>query len=611
MKVITMKRYLNYPAFILFTVLCGGVVNSQTKITPPDTPSSEINRKEIFERIKYLASDALEGRGTGTSGNDLAAVYIAKEFSKDELLPLGDKQSFLQTFDVVTGIELGKKNSLTATMSGKKQSFTIKTDFIPLSFTTNNVVSGELVFTGFGVSSPKLNHDDYAKLNVKNKIVLVFSGHPEEDNPHSEFADVASVRSKALFAREAGASAMLIVRSDTSEKELYKLKYDNAPSDAGIVCVNISRAFADRLLASTGKNVIRILEELKKKKSPTEFLLKASISISTEVNKIHKNTSNVIGLLPGADETSKDQYIVIGAHFDHLGWGQDGSLYRGKEPMIHNGADDNASGTAALLELAQYFSSQNKGRKHSLLFIAFSGEEMGLLGSSFFTSHTTIALYKITAMINLDMVGRFSDSTKEVNVQGIGTSPVWKQLVNSVNEKYKLNLKMIDDGQGPSDHAPFYQKDIPVLFFFTGLHSDYHKPSDDYDKINASGAEMVTKFVADIITHLDGQTGKLAFTKVRKKEEQKVRGFSVYVGTIPDYAAQENGFKISGVSDGSPAEKAGLLAGDVIIKFGKTNIKNIYDYMSALGQHKPGEDVPVAVMRDNEEKVLTVHLEKK
>jgi aminopeptidase YwaD len=305
----------------------------------------------------------------------------------------------------------------------------------------------------------------------------------------------------------------------------------------------------------------------------------------------------------------KNSYFVLGAHFDHLGWGFDGSLYRGTTPMIHNGADDNASGTAGMLELAQYFSAHPL--RHSILFMGFTGEEMGLLGSSEWVKNPTRPLKDAVAMFNLDMIGRLPDSTRKLNVQGTGTSPVWEQIVRSANAAYKFDLGLVADGQGASDQSTFYMKNIPVLFFFTGLHTDYHRPSDDFETLNMAGEEQVVRYIADIVSKTDAEKGPIAYVRVKKTEDQRVRGFNVYVGTIPDYGSTEDGFKITGTSPGSPAEKAGLKAGDLIIQFGDTKIKNIYDYMNALGLHKPEEDVQAKVRRGGETVELTIHLIKK
>lgn len=591
---------------VLFTLQS----HAQKPGEPPAKSSSAISKEEIFHHAKYLASDALEGRGTGTVGNDIAAQYIKNEFLRYELAPMGEQQSFFQKFEVVTKIELGKNNVCSIMNDGKASAFEVTKDFIPLSFSMSSSVKGEIVFAGYGITAPGQNHDDYADVDMNGKIAMVFSGYPNEDNPHNPMASLGTIRSKALFAREAGALALIVVRPDTSVDDLYKLKYDNSATNAGIICINITRTAAEKILAGSGKSIKTLHEGVKAKTLKAISLTGVMANISTDVKEIRNASTNVIGVIPGKDEKLKEEYIVVGAHFDHLGWGQDGSLYRGKDPMIHNGADDNASGTSALLELAQFFSAKENSTSRSLLFIAFSGEEMGLLGSSYFVQHPTIPLAKISVMINLDMIGRYADSTKELNVHGVGTSPGLKALVDEINQKYHFNIKSSDDGQGPSDHASFYNKEIPVLFFFTGLHSDYHKPSDDFDKLNPEGEEKIARFTADAITSLANKSEKLAYTKVKRTQDQQVRGFSVYVGTIPDYS-YDKGFRITGVSDGGPAQKAGLQGGDIIVKFGSTKVTSIYDYMGALGQHKPGEDVPVVIKRGEEEKTVTIHLERK
>jgi len=305
----------------------------------------------------------------------------------------------------------------------------------------------------------------------------------------------------------------------------------------------------------------------------------------------------------------KNEYIVIGAHYDHLGMGGRGSLSSSKEPEIHNGADDNASGTSTVMELAQKFSANKKSLKRSIIFMTFSGEEMGLLGSAHFVKSPTIPLDKVVAMYNLDMVGRLNEESS-LTVYGTGTSPIWKDLLNDKNSYYNFKLNFIDDGFGPSDHSSFYSKDIPVLFYFTGTHSDYHKPSDDFDKINYTGMEKIGRFVYEMADAVNQKDDKIAFTKTKGEPRDRRRDATprVYVGTVPDMSTQADGFKLSGVSDGSPAEKAGLKAGDIIIKFGGKDVKNIYDYMYAIQDHKPGEEVDVIVKRGEEEITLKVTL---
>jgi Zn-dependent M28 family amino/carboxypeptidase len=286
--------------------------------------------------------------------------------------------------------------------------------------------------------------------------------------------------------------------------------------------------------------------------------------------------------------------------------GETGSLYRGDEPQIHNGADDNASGTSGVLEIAEKFANEKDRLKRSMIFITFSGEELGLLGSAYFVNNTPVPVTQMSTMINMDMIGRLNDKD-ELIVYGTGTSSGWKDLLNSSNN-YNFNLAFHDDGFGPSDHSSFYQKNIPVLFFFTGTHTDYHRPSDDADKINYTGQEKILNYVYDVTYKINTAEEKPEYVNVPRKEMGTTGGWKVYVGTIPDYAANVEGFKISGVNEGSPAQKGGIQADDIMISFGGKKITNIYDYVYALKEHVPGDVVEVIVKRNDEEIKLTVEL---
>jgi hypothetical protein len=297
----------------------------------------------------------------------------------------------------------------------------------------------------------------------------------------------------------------------------------------------------------------------------------------------------------------KNEVVLIGAHKDHLGYGHDyGSLYEGKESLIHNGADDNASGTAAVLELAQKFASDKQKTKRTVAFMLFNGEEAGLLGSAYFTKSKLFKDMNVVAMINLDMVGRLNEG--KLNIGGTGTSLLWSNLIDSLNNFYKFTLNKSPDGLGPSDHASFYTQNVPVLFFFTGNHPDYHKPSDDWEKINSEGEEQITKMVYDVTKVMADYSNKIDFIKVvsNSNENRPLGNIRVYIGTIPDYSSQADGMQISGVKAGSPAEKGGLQANDIIIKFGKHDIKNVYDYTYALAEYKPNDEIDVIVKRGEE-----------
>jgi len=311
--------------------------------------------------------------------------------------------------------------------------------------------------------------------------------------------------------------------------------------------------------------------------------------------------SNIIGYLNNRAENT----IIIGAHYDHLGLGENGSsLDANPKGKIHNGADDNASGVAGLIELANYFQNNKIKEKYNFLFISFSGEELGLFGSKYFKEHPTIDLSKVNYMINLDMIGRLDPITKALAVSGTGTSAVWENEIKKLSTD-DLKIKTDSAGVGPSDHTSFYLKNIPVLHFFTGSHSDYHKPSDDWQKINFAGEKVVLQFIIKLVGDLDS-TPKLTFLATKNKSMSSARSFKVTMGIMPSYTSSDEGLKVDGVSDGKPAQKAGILAGDLIVQIGELPIKDIQAYMAALGKFEKGQTVPVKVKRNNE--VVTVML---
>lgn len=310
--------------------------------------------------------------------------------------------------------------------------------------------------------------------------------------------------------------------------------------------------------------------------------------------------TNLIAFLDNGAPTT----VIIGAHYDHLGLGENGnSLDANPQGKIHNGADDNASGTAGLLELARYFAKNKRKEKVNFLFLSFSGEELGLFGSKYFTDHPTIDLSKVAFMINLDMIGRLDPTTNSIAVSGTGTSPVWEPLLKKVSTP--LKIKTDSSGVGPSDHTSFYLKNIPVLHFFTGAHSDYHKPSDDWEKINYAGEKQVLELIISVVEQLEGSP-KPEFLKTKTKATTSARSFKVTMGVMPSYTSTEAGLKVDGVTDGKPAQKAGIQAGDVIIQLGEWPIKDIQAYMEALGKFQKGQTVPVKVKRNNETLTLDV-----
>jgi hypothetical protein len=588
--------------FLLLVLLTGFTLSQNN--------NPEITANEIKEHISYLASDELEGRMTGTEALYKAAEYLKSEFEQYGLKPLFGN-SYFQEFSFIQKLELGTNNSFEVFYDNgnyiESYEMILNGDYIPLSFSDNLSLEGQLIFAGYGISAAELNYDDYANLNVKDKIVIVFRNHPDVKSPHSKFEQYASLRYKATNARDKGAKGIIFINtSDKKDDELMSLKYDNAGKVKDIAAIQIKRNMIDAILKFYNKNLNTLQSVIDSTKAPNSFLLTNHQSkLSTEIIEVKGTSVNVGAYIEPENIKYKDDYLVIGAHFDHLGWGEQNSLYVG-EPMIHNGADDNASGTTGLLELAEKFSSIKNQINRKVVFIAFSGEELGLLGSSYVVNNFPLPIENANAMINMDMIGRLNDK-KDLIVYGTGTSSNWKSILDDKNE-YDFNLTFNDEGFGPSDHSSFYGKKVPVLFFFTGTHSDYHKPSDDVDKINADGQEKVLKYIYDVALSIINSEKKPDYLAVERKDTGRMTGSRVYVGTVPDFAGEVDGYKLGGVTEGSPAAKAGLQAGDIIIQFGDKKISNLYDFTYAMGNYVPGDKVKVVVKRADQELTFNIEL---
>ncbi len=567
-----------------------------------------ITDEEIKLHINYLASDELKGRESGSKEIFEAAEYIADEFAEYGLKPAFDGDYF-QEYPFIKSIELTNNNSLTITENGNEISPKLREDYITVPFSGNANINAKLVFTGFGISAANLNYDDYEGLDVKDKIVIVFRNTPEPNVPHSEFDAYSPLRKKSAVARDKGASAIIFINPYDENKtsdDLVEFNFDRGGSMTDFAVVSIKRNIIQKILSDEGINLQDLYNKILEDKKPSSFELKnSSAKISTEVKEVEATSWNVGGYLEGNDPNLKNEWLIIGAHFDHLGMGGEGSLYRGKEPQIHNGADDNASGTTGVLELAEKFASVKNQLKRNIVFFTFSGEELGLLGSEYLVNHLPFPVQDAITMINMDMIGRLKDSS--LIVYGTGTSSNWKEILNKDNV-YGFKLTFNDEGFGPSDHSSFYGKKIPVLFFFTGTHEDYHKPSDDADKINFDGEREVLEYVYNVAMNIDENPERPDYLLVNKKESGEMFTRKVYVGTVPDFAGNVDGYKISGVSEGSPAQEAGLQGGDIIISFGGKKISNIYDFTYALGDFVPGDVVDVIVKRGTEEITFKVKL---
>lgn len=582
--------------------------------------------------ITFLASDKLDGRRTGTEGANQAASYIAAEFKRLGMKP--GAKSYLQEFPYVAGVDLGKQNVMSVKLNSGAEfvDLSVVNDWMPLGFSTNGGAdTTPLAFVGYGITAADLKYDDYASVDVKNKVALVFEGTPDGDNPHGQFGRYEDVRWKAIAAKDKGAIALLVIASDNDFKDerLTKLQYDNMAGDAGLPVAVISQQTAFRILRSTFKLLSsnesssdlakQVMDSSTGKTDFSTPVKDALVTLSINVTRRTAPGFNIVGILEGSDPKLKSETIVIGAHYDHLGRGGEGSLAP-RSGDIHHGADDNASGVAGVLELARIFSQSTMRPKRTLVFIAFSGEEEGLIGSNFYVNHPIVPLAQTVAMVNMDMIGRLKDD--KLIVGGAGTSSQWHDWISKANETTTGNvtgiqsasststerfiLTLNEDGFGPSDHSSFYSKQVPVLFFWTGTHEDYHKPSDTADKINYEGEARVLSLVLDVVRLIDHSEHRPSYTVAKSESTGRTMGFKVSLGTIPNYAESTTGLLLDGVRDDSPAAKAGLLAGDVIVKLAGREIKNVYDYTYALGEMKAGEEYEVELMRGTERLKLTI-----
>lgn len=566
--------------------------------------STEILPADIGYYLKFLASDSLKGRKPGTPETDVAASFIRDGFKNSGLKLLGDNG--YQKFEIISDIVLGKSNL----MSVEGSDYQVEKDFIPLSFSASAELKASVVFAGYGfdIRNDSLQWNDYDGIDAKNKWVMIFRTDPEPDKSNSAFASHADLRSKVTLAKDKGAAGVIFVTPADFEKEdvLVKLDYDKSPAHSGIPVINITRAVADKILESMNYSVADLESSIKANKQPISFSLPVVLNAKTDVERKKVNAVNVIGSIEGKD---KDHFIVIGAHYDHLGFGGPGSGSRTpEEHAVHNGADDNASGVAGVLELAGKLAAEKDKLNMSVLFIAFTGEEMGLLGSKEFTKNPLVPLKNIKAMINLDMIGRLENDSKGLNIGGTGTSVETDTILAMISAKSSLKIAKSLDGYGPSDHAAFYSENIPVFFFTTGAHDDYHTPADDFVKINLQGEKDILDFTYNLVKELDSRNCNLTFKESGSKQNVRYgRNMKVTLGIIPDMVSSENnGLRIDGTKKGGPAESAGLLKGDRIISINGNAVTNIYDYMTRLGDLKPGDRANVEVARGEQKLIFIV-----
>lgn len=543
-----MKRFLGL-------VLLISTAGSAQKLKKAD----KLVVSNLQTHISFLADDKLEGRRTGSPGEKLAFDYISNQFAAAGLEPRGESGGYIQSFEVNEGKQMNPSTQLII----NNNKLVLDKDFFPLAFSSNikTETSGTIALPESGT----VWFWDLKETLEENKT-----------NPHFDLEEAIIKKVNNVAGKRA--IALLIYNSSAIKDEL-KFEPKSKTAVVKIPVLYISRETKTKYLK--------------------DETVSADIKMEVAISDKKRTGHNVIGYIDnGAANT-----VIVGAHYDHLGYGEDhNSLYTGATPQIHNGADDNASGTAALIELSKLV-KKSKLRNNNYVFIAFSGEELGLFGSKYFTEHPTIDLSRANYMINMDMLGRLNDSTHGLTIGGYGTSPVWGEVLSNTDNYLKINFD--SSGTGPSDHTSFYRKDMPVLFFFTGAHGDYHKPTDDAGKINYTGELMVLKYIYNVIDGTN-KKGKLAFTKTRETAAQGKRSFNVSLGIMPDYTYSGTGVRADGVSEGKPAQKVGIKAGDIITQIGDFKIADVQGYMQVLGKFNKGDATKVKVNRGKEEIVFDI-----
>lgn len=575
----------------------------------------QIKASELQDKVSYLASDELEGRMTGSKGIKEAADWITGEYKSLGLQPLGDLKDYTQSFEFIADMKVDKSaTKLSAKVKRKTTEFELINDFVPASFSKNATLSGDVVFAGYGLKTPgssSVPYNSYSGLDVKGKIVVVLRGEPEhlEDEDKKQVVRYSTFRYKTMTAREEGAAAIIMI--DAYDKTFKGVGKETVPGDMGIPAFIVNPSVGDVLLGAVKKDVEQVKKDLLtyNPHAPSGYALdNLTIDLGVKLDRVKSTDVNLIGVLTAGTKT--DEYIMLGGHYDHLGYGETGSRATGDElHHIHNGADDNASGTATVLELAEYFSDLKKqdpsAITKNIIFVMWSGEELGLVGSGHFTENSPIKMEQIKAYLNFDMVGSLKDN--KLILQGLGSADEWKGIVEKKNVLAGFNLALQDDPYVPTDGMAIYQAGVPILCFFTGITDEYHTPADDVETINFDGMERINKFAMAILKELMKPDTKLPYKEVSMAETMNTgRGFTVYLGTIPDYAAEVAGVKLDGVRADGPAAEAGLQKDDIIVGLADKEIGNIYDYTYALSDLKPDVTVDIVIERDGKKKTLKI-----
>lgn len=610
-----------------------GVALAQEPVGSPPPSAAEMR---LRADVTYLADDSREGRAPGTAGIEAAADYIAASFKEIGLKPAPGDEGFFQPFSLSGTAKLAGTPVLSIGGGPEPIGAEASVDFGPLAIGGSAALKDvPLAFVGYGIQakdeSVPLDYDDFAGIDVKGKAVLMLRKTPQQDRKDGPFASrtlrFGTFRHKVTNAFQQGAAAVLLVNDAATVKEkdgtdaVVKFTEAGPEQNTTIPVVFITRALADKILAASKAPKLAELEaQIDADLTPKSRLLEGvTLDATYEVERKSVVTRNVVGVLEGSGPTA-DETIVVGGHYDHLGRGglMSGSLaFLSRD--IHNGADDNASGTAMVIELARRLARRPDPLPRRVVFMLFSGEERGLLGSQHYVENPLYPLDKTVMMLNFDMVGRLNEE-QELTFFGIGSTPGIGELVEALGTPNGFKVKKVggmSDGIGGSDHQSFYLKNIPVLFAFTGTHKDYHRPSDDTEKVNFPGMARIADLAELILLDIARRPERPAFTKVQSAQGGHGHGdggdpgrlsVSAYLGSIPSYDDDAKGVKLSGVREGSPAEKGGLKGGDVIVGFGGKPVATIYDYTESLSRYKAGDVVDVVVKRDGKDVTLKVTL---
>ena len=564
--------------------------STQQAISCPDVDQLTADRDPALANIRYLADDALEGRGAGTNGARCAAQYIADQFEAIGVAGAGPNGSYFQAFPIPAGVVLGAGSTLRTPQS----SYTLSEDWIPFGYSASAAITGTLLYGGDGINRPGDPDNEYPTLDITGRIVVVEDGDLRAPLSQALQTD-AHFKASVAAGRDAG--GMIVLLGDG--RALPDLSGETRAA-LGIPVAAVRGDAADRIRQAARRG--------------------DRVFLAASVQPRVVEARNVAALLPGSDPTLADEVLIIGAHYDHLGFGGEGSL----DPdvrEVHNGADDNASGTSGLIEIARALSESDRRPARSVLFLAFTGEEKGLWGSSHYVRNPLLPIAQTVAMLNMDMIGRLEGGT--LVVHGVGTAEEWTDVLLAANQSTArpLSIATTPEGFGPSDHASFYGEGLPVLHFFSNTHVDYHRPSDDWEKIDIEGLGRIVDLVIEVAFDLAGVSGsdeRIALTPIEPdlaaahgqdpSASTTGGGYGPYLGTIPDMVPVDSGLRLTGVREGSPAAIAGIRGGDVVVEFGGNQVGDIYTYTYALQEHEPGDSVEIVVLRDGERLTFTAVL---